>query len=147
MDRSRRDLLALGVATAAGSLLGCGREVVSRTPVPSAQPATAPEALPPPVPPAAYARRRERLLAKMLEAGIDLLLATPSAHLHYLTGAQLRRSERLIAWVLRKDGTSFVVGPAFEADRLKDSGMPGELRTWQESEDPIALLASSISDA
>lgn len=147
MDKSRRELLTLGVAAAAGSLLGCRNGLASRAPAPSGPAEKEPEPLPPPLSPLAYPRRRERLLAKMREEGIDFFLATPSAHLRYLTGAELHRSERLIAWVLRKDGTSLVIGPAFEADRLKTSGMPGELRTWQESEDPIALLASELASA
>ena len=146
MDKSRRDLLTLGMAVTAGSLIGCGREASSRTPSPAESPKTAPPPLPPPIPAGNYARRREQVAEKMRREGIDALLVTPSSYLLYLTGADLGRSERLIAWVLRRDGGSRCLGPAFEADRLKGSGLPGELKTWEESEDPIAALARILSE-
>src|SRR6185436_971344 len=47
--------------------------------------------------------------------------------------------------VLRKDGSWENLGPAFEADRLKASGLPGELLTWEEGEDPNPILARMLS--
>ena len=140
MDKSRRDLLALSAAAAAAALLRCG-EASSRAPAPAPGSAPAkPAALPPPIAPGRYAQRREKVAARMQEEKIDALLLTPSPSLLYLTGADLWRSERLIAFVLHSDGSSESLGPAFEAERLTASGLPGTLTTWEESEDPVAKL-------
>ncbi len=146
MDKSRRDLLALSAAAAAAALLRCG-DAASRSPSPDAQakPAARPASLPPPIPPERYAARREKVAERMAQEGIDALLLTPSPSLLYLTGADLGRSERLIAMVLRRDGTCESLGPAFEAERLTGSGMPGRLTTWEESQDPVAALVGILT--
>ncbi len=81
----------------------------------------------------------------MRRDGIDALLITPCASLFYLTGADLWRSERLIASVLRSDGSWENLGPAFEAERLRRSGLPGEILTWEEAQNPNPLLARMLA--
>lgn len=141
----RREALSLGLAAAAGTFLTCGPRAASRAPAPAASAPPAKIDIPPPVPPATYARRRQQLSDRMRQEGIDALLLTPSPALLYLTGADLWRSERLIATVLRPDGSCDSLGPAFEADRLKGSGLPGSLLTWEESEDPVPRLARLLA--
>jgi Xaa-Pro dipeptidase len=77
--------------------------------------------------------------------GFDWLLATPGSNLAYLTGVRLGRSERLIAMVLGSDGSCRFLAPAFEAENLAARGIPGELRTWKETEDPIPILAAMLA--
>src|SRR2546426_9181161 len=125
MDRSRRDLLALGLTAAAGSLVGCGRNSATLAPSPTSPPRPAKMKLPPPLPSGWYAKHRELVAERMRRERIDALLLTPSASLLYLTGADLWRSERLIACVLHQDGNWENLGPAFEVDRLRASGLPG----------------------
>jgi len=144
MAPSRRDFLGTGIASLAGALVGCGREKTARAPRPAvAVPALL--SLPPALPAEVYPRRRARVAAKMREEGFDRLLVTPGSNLTYLTGALLGRSERLIALVMENDGACRCLGPAFEADRLAQAGLPGELKTWEEAEDPIPFLAELLS--
>lgn len=145
MDRSRREVLTLGLAAAAGSLCSCRKSSSSRSPVPAAAAKPAKIEIPPPLPAARYAQRRKEVAEKMRRDAIDALLLTPCPSLLYLTGADLWRSERLIASVLRADGSWENLGPAFEADRLKASGLPGELVTWEEAENPSPMLARMLS--
>ena len=145
MDKSRRELLTLGLAAAAGSLLSCRETSAGRAPSPAAPATPAKIEIPPPVPQARYAERRQEVAAKMRREGIHALLITPCPSLLYLTGADLWRSERLIASVLREDGSWENLGPAFEADRLGSSGLPGEISTWEEEEDPSPILARMLS--
>src|SRR5207249_5439473 len=120
VDSSRRGFLGLGAAAAAGWLVvGCAREGPAREPSPSRP---APPALPPPIPAQAYGRRRSALAARMRKEGFDFLLCTPGASFSYLTGADLWRSERLIALVLDKNGDSRCLAPAFERDRMVQGG-------------------------
>ena len=145
MDRSRRELLTLGLAAAAGSLWSCRGPATGRSPAPAAAAGPGKIEIPPPLPESRYAQRRDAVAETMGRDGIDALLLTPCPSLLYLTGADLWRSERLIASVLRKDGSWENLGPAFEADRLKASGLPGELLTWEEGEDPNPILARMLS--
>ena len=138
-------MLSLGLAAAAGSLLACGQGSTSRAPEPASEARPLRIELPPPVPEATYARRRRELAERMGAEGIDALLLMPSPALFYVTGADLWRSERLIATLLRRDGACESLGPAFEAERLRGSGLPGELTTWEEAEDPVPLLARMLA--
>jgi len=145
MDESRRRFLGLGVASSVALAAGCGRDRMTQVPEPQlpADPATVP--LPPPLTIERYARRREQVAARMRQEGFNRLLVTPGSNLTYLTGASLRRSERLIALVIDEDGACRCLGPAFEAERLTSAGLPGDLKTWSEPEDPILLLADLLS--
>jgi Xaa-Pro aminopeptidase len=145
VDRSRRELLTLGLAAAAGSLWSCRETATSRAPAPSTAHLPGKIEIPPPISAARYAQRRNEVAGKMRREGIDALLITPSASLLYLTGADLWRSERLIASVLHEDGRWENLGPAFEADRLRRSGLPGELLTWEEAQDPNPILARLLT--
>jgi Xaa-Pro dipeptidase len=145
VDKSRRELLTLGLAAAAGSLFSCHGTAANRSPTPAAAAAPGKIEIPPPLPESLYAQRRLAVAEKMRRDGIDALLLTPCPSLLYLTGADLWRSERLIASVLRNDGGWENLGPAFEADRLKASGLPGGLLTWEEGQDPNPILARMLS--
>jgi len=145
MDSTRREFMGFGAAAAAGLLAGCGPDMKSRRPAPAGTESALSVPIPPPIPAERYARRRADLAARMREEGFDLLLVTPGVPLTYLTGAFLRKSDRLIAWVLEKDGSCRCLGPAFEEERLACSGLPGDRKNWEETEDPIALLAEILA--
>ncbi len=83
-------------------------------------------------------------------AGLDALLVTPGADLRYLTGYAALPLERLTCLVLRSSGDPVLVVPALEeaaatASPLGSTGL--EVVTWQETEDPYALVASLLPGA
>ncbi|HEY9555036.1 M24 family metallopeptidase [Allosphingosinicella sp.] len=83
--------------------------------------------------------RAQRL---MRESGLSALLIEPGASLVYFTGVQWGRSERLTAAVLPVEGEIAVVTPFFEEPSVRESlGVPAEVLTWNEHEDPLKLVA------
>ena len=90
------------------------------------------------------ADRLERARAAAAAAGIDVVLVTPGPDLRYLTGYEAMPLERLTCLVLPADGDPVLVVPALERPAAQASpvGSLGvEIVAWQETEDPIALVA------
>ena len=79
-------------------------------------------------------------------AGLDALLVGPSADLRYLVGYDAHAMERLTLLVLPAEGDPWLVVPALEEPAARASGADQlvELRTWGETEDPVALVASEL---
>lgn len=91
--------------------------------------------------------RIERLRTAMRAAGIDALLIEPGASLVYFTGIEWHRSERLTAAVIGMRGAIGVVTPFFEEPSVRQTlGVPATVRTWQEDENPHALVAGLLRD-
>jgi Xaa-Pro aminopeptidase len=136
----RRTLLTLG---AAGLALGASPNLVR---------AAAPDLKPPPNPPPPIGRaEREARIAKaqelMRKLGFSALLIEPGSSLIYFTGVRWSRSERLTCAIIPAEGEIGVVTPFFEEPSVRESlGVPAQVRTWQEHEDPLALVAGWLKD-
>lgn len=106
--------------------------------------------LPNPPPPISRAERQTRLdkaQRLMREQGLTALLVEPGASLVYFTGVRWGRSERLTAAVIPAEGEILVVTPFFEEPSVRETlAVPAELRTWQEHEDPLALVAGWLRE-
>src|SRR5690606_6515852 len=80
------------------------------------------------------------------------LFLTGGTSLNYFTNIQWGLSERLFAVVIPVNGDAFVVCPAFEEDRAREQLDRGPLAgstavyTWEEDEDPYALIAQGLRD-
>ena len=79
----------------------------------------------------------------MAERGIDTLVVTIGSDLPYLIGYRAMESERITALVLAGNADPVLVVPALEAARV-DS--PVETRAWEETEDPIAIIAELVGE-
>src|SRR6202789_1897081 len=110
--------------------------------------------------PISLAEREQRLdRARTLLRGnhIDALVITTGTSLTYFTGLRWSQSERLFAWVLPPAGAPFIVCPVFEEGRVRErleakpatlpSASTTRVYTWNEDEDPYALLARALKDA
>ena len=92
--------------------------------------------------------------ARRLMAGnrLDALMLTGGTSLRYFTGIEWWLSERLLTVVIPREGRVFIVCPAFERDRAQeqiDTGPfagEGDIMTWEEHENPWALLAGGLRD-
>jgi Xaa-Pro aminopeptidase len=82
-------------------------------------------------------RARER----MDELGVDVLLLSVGADLPYLTGYEAMPLERLTMLVLPKEGDARLVVPRLEAPRVAPQPELFELVPWDETDDPVALVA------
>jgi Xaa-Pro dipeptidase len=137
----RRSFLGGAGAVAAASLLPV------RT-LAAVAPAELPKIkLPPPI------TREERMarLAKAKELmqrnGIGAVLVESGPSLDYFTGIQWWRSERLTGVVIPATGDPIVVTPFFEKPSIEEMLLvPAEIRTWQEDEDPLKLVADFLKE-
>ena len=82
--------------------------------------------------------------------GIDAVLITPGPDLRYLVGYDAVPLERLTCLVIPADGDPVLVAPRLEllaaqASPIGDLGLA--IRSWGESDDPYALVASLIPRA
>ena len=83
---------------------------------------------------------------KLMKAnGIGATLIEPGASLVYFTGIQWHRSERLTCAILPAEGEACVITPFFEEPSVRETlDVPGEVRVWQEDEDPLKLVAAYL---
>jgi Xaa-Pro dipeptidase len=92
------------------------------------------------------ARARELLAQNKLAA----LTVTGGTTLQYFLGIPAGQSERLFAWTLPATGDAFIVCPTFEEGRVHEAltmipgGASTRVVTWNEDEDPYALLAKTL---
>lgn len=105
----------------------------------------------PGAPPAIGADEREARISKaqtlMREQGVSALLVEPGSSLVYFTGVHWSRSERLTCAIIPAEGEIGVVTPFFEEPSVRESlGVKAQVRTWQEHEDPLALVAGWLRD-
>ena len=106
--------------------------------------------LPPiPIPSAITSAERLQRIAKarslMARHGIDAIIVEPGASLDYFTGVQWWRSERLTAAVIPAHGDPILVTPFFERPSVAESlSVPAEIRTWNEDEEPLKLVADFL---
>ncbi len=134
MDR-RKFLMLAGAALVAPALGHAGD-----------LPARLPNA-PPPIARSERAQRIAKAQRLMRRQGISAILVEPGASLVYFTGVRWSRSERLTAAVIPAEGPIGVVTPFFEEPSVRESlAVEAEVRTWQEDEDPLALVAGWLRD-
>ena len=91
--------------------------------------------------------RLARAQSLMQAAGIGAVLIEPGSSLDYFTGVQWHRSERLTAAVLPVEGEPCIVTPFFEEPSVRQSlSVAGDVRVWQEDENPLAVVAGFLRD-
>jgi Xaa-Pro aminopeptidase len=88
------------------------------------------------------AERADRVRRRMVEQGVDVLLVSLGADLPYLTGYEAMPLERLTMLVLPAEGDATLVVPRLEAPRVEERPEVFALRPWDETEDPVAIVAA-----
>jgi Xaa-Pro dipeptidase len=87
-------------------------------------------------------QRRDKLSALLAERGVFAALIEPGSSLDYFTGVQWWLSERITAGLITAKGDTLFITPGFEESRLREMvGSKAQIITWEEDEDPFALLA------
>ena len=103
--------------------------------------------LPPPIGRSERMQRLIRARALMQANDIGAIIVEPGASLDYFTGVQWWRSERLTAAVIPVTGDPIIVTPFFERPSVEESlGIPAEVRTWNEDDEPLALVAAFLRE-
>jgi Xaa-Pro dipeptidase len=141
---SRRAMLGGGMVLAAGAMLSRGSPAWAAV----QQAAELPKIpIPPPISSAERVQRLARAKELMQANGIGAVLVESGPSLDYYTGVQWWRSERLTGVVIPAEGDPIIVTPFFEkpsiAEMLK---VPAEIRTWNEDEDPLKLVADFLGE-
>ena len=96
------------------------------------------------------AQERQGRLVKvqglMQEKKIAALLVESGSTLEYFTGIHWWTSERVTAAVIPASGPVIIVTPFFESPSIREMlQVPGEIRPWQEDENPFELIARAVS--
>lgn len=137
----RRSFLMGAGMTAAGLTMPLSRVRAA------AAEALKPVALPPPISKEERLQRLARARQLMQQNGIGSLIVESGSSLDYLTGVQWHRSERLTAAVVPANGDPIIVTPFFEMPSVKETlAIPAEIRTWNEDEDPLKLVADFLRE-
>src|SRR3954452_397074 len=103
--------------------------------------------IPPPISSAERLQRLTRARALMHRRGIGAIIVESGPSLDYLTGVQWWRSERLTAAVIPVHSEPIIVTPLFERPSVGESlSIPAEIRTWNEDEEPLKLLADFLRE-
>ena len=92
-----------------------------------------------------YQSRRDQASKALRARGIAALLLSPSSDLAYLAGYRVFASERLTCLIVGADGSATLVVPELESPRAKAAAPDLAQRTWGETEDPYALVASLVT--
>ena len=135
-----------------GFLLGAGAVAAAMTlPVErvlaAARESLSPVKLPPPISQAERLRRIAGARALMQKSGIGAVIVESGSSLDYLTGVQWHRSERLTAAIIPAVGDPIIVTPFFERPSVAETlAIPAEIRTWNEDEDPLKLVADFLRE-
>ena len=83
----------------------------------------------------------------MAELGVDAVLLSVGPDLPYLTGYEAMPLERLTMLVLPVDGDATLVVPRLEAPRVVERPEVFEVRAWDETDDPVAIVAAGANAA
>jgi Xaa-Pro aminopeptidase len=94
-----------------------------------------------------YGARLERARARMADLGVDVLLLSTGADLPYLTGYEAMPLERLTMLVAPVDAAAVLVVPRLEAPRVVARDDAFSIRAWEETENPVDIVADLVGDA
>jgi Xaa-Pro aminopeptidase len=90
--------------------------------------------------------RLGRVRRRLDELGVDALLLSTGADLPWLTGYTAMPLERLTMLVLPADGDATLVVPRLEAPRVTPRPELFDIRPWEETEDPVAIVADLVGN-
>jgi Xaa-Pro aminopeptidase len=88
-----------------------------------------------------FADRFDRVRAAMATEGVDVLLLSVGADLPWLCGYEAMPLERLTMLVVPQQGDAVLVVPRLEAPRVTERGDLFSVQSWDETDDPVALVA------
>ena len=94
--------------------------------------------------PSTLVPRAERVRTRMADLGVDALLLSLGADLPWLTGYTAMPLERLTMLVFPADAGATLVVPRLEAPRVDPQPDVFAIRPWDETEDPVAIVAALV---
>lgn len=88
-----------------------------------------------------HGERLARVRDAMAAQGIDVALLSVGPDLPWLTGYEAMPLERLTMLVVPREGDATLVVPRLEAPRVVERPEVFSMRPWDETEDPVAVVA------
>ena len=138
---SRRRMIGGAGLIAAASMTGLAQRAIAQAGELKAM------TLPPPIGRAERVSRIARAQRLMRANGIGSVMVEAGPSLDYFTGIQWWRSERLTGVVIPAQGTPIIVTPFFERPSIAEMlGIPAEIRTWNEDQEPLKLVADFLRE-
>lgn len=92
-------------------------------------------------------QRVDRVRSAMAEQGVDVCLLSVGPDLPWLTGYEAMPLERLTMLVVPRDARATLVVPVLERPRVRPRDEIFAIRSWSETEDPIAIVSDLIGAA
>jgi len=83
-------------------------------------------------------QRKKKVLEKMKDKEIDLMVLVPGSNLNYVTGNDFGSSERLLLYFLQKNGQGYYLVPTVEKNKLKISEND-EVFSYTDEDGPSSL--------
>ncbi len=93
-----------------------------------------------------HGSRISRVRDQMARQGVDTLLLSVGPDLPWLVGYEAMPLERLTMLVLPLDGDAHLIVPRLEAPRVDTSRGSFDLIAWDETDDPVELVARMLPD-
>src|SRR5258706_11591291 len=99
--------------------------------------------------PNTFSDRLSRVRRALGSCDIDALVLTPGASMFYLSGFEHgHAAERLLALIVRRDGSSSRIVPAMNVPQVAAHALPGQaIRSWADGEGFLAALRDAIGGA
>jgi Xaa-Pro aminopeptidase len=94
-----------------------------------------------------FAGRVGRVRERMEELGVDVVLLSVGPDLPYLTGYEAMPLERLTMLVVPRGADATLVVPRLEAPRVVERPEVFRLHPWEETDDPVAIVAGLVGGA
>src|SRR5258706_14803163 len=93
--------------------------------------------------------RLDRVTSAMEAEQLDALVLTPGASMFYLSGFEHgHAAERLLALVVKRDGSSSWIVPAMNVPQVRDHALPDQpIRAWADGEGFLPALRDAIAGA
>ncbi|GMA60951.1 hypothetical protein GCM10025859_13910 [Alicyclobacillus fastidiosus] len=88
--------------------------------------------------------RVQRMQGILGDLGVDAVVATSSANFFYFTETWINPHERLLAYVIRKDGDPVILAPKMHREDLANAAT--ETLFWEDGQDAISLLATCLPE-
>lgn len=94
-----------------------------------------------------FSQRMDRVRSTLEASNTDAVLLSVGPDLPWLIGYEAMALERLTMLVVPRDGQPQLVLPAFEAPRVVERPDLFSIRGWDETDDPIAIVAELVAKA
>src|SRR5579875_2192302 len=89
-------------------------------------------------------QRIQRVQQLLLNQGVDAVLATSTANFFYFTETWIDPHERLLAYLVPKNGDPVILAPKMHEEDFSDSSV--EILFWEDGQDAVSLLAKYLPE-